>query len=189
MKKFFKHLHKVNKHRFQVFKLCCKCGLFKRGLLHDLSKYSPTEFFESVKYFTDGKRSSLEQSRDKLGYSPGWLHHKGRNKHHIEYWYDERNEIQPLMPYEYAVESVCDRISATKSYKGKDYKPQHVLDYWNSRNQDMAMNPKTRKFFNIVLNDLATYGEKYILNKKYMKEAYKVAIEDEESTKGKTNKD
>lgn len=178
MKRFFKHLHKVNMHRFKVFILCCKCGLFFRGLTHDLSKYSPTEFFESVKYFKKGKESPLDNSRKCLGYSPGWLHHKGRNKHHIEYWYDERNEIQPVMPYKYAVESVCDRISATKSYKGKQYQPQHVLDYWNSRNHDMAMNEKTRNFFNVVLNDLVKYGEKHILNKKYMKATYQKCVSD-----------
>ena len=81
------HFNLVNKHRFKVFKLCCKAGIPFRGLLHDLSKYSPTEFFESVKYY-EGSYSPITNCKKENGYSKAWLHHKGRNKHHYEYWYD-----------------------------------------------------------------------------------------------------
>ena len=96
--KFFKHLSLVNRHRWQVFKNCCKCGLFWRGLMHDFSKYSRVEFGESVKYF-DGKVSALDVSRKTNGYSLAWIHHKNKNKHHLEYWYDRENEVQMNMPY------------------------------------------------------------------------------------------
>ena len=93
-----KHFHTVNKHRFYVFKLSIKAGIPIRGVLHDLSKYSPTEFFEGVKYY-NGKRSPITICRQENGYSEAWLHHKGRNKHHYEYWYDyDAPENSPVMP-------------------------------------------------------------------------------------------
>ena len=49
IKNTFGHLKTVHKHRKYVRKYCFRCGLYKRGLLHDLSKYSPTEFLESIK--------------------------------------------------------------------------------------------------------------------------------------------
>lgn len=89
IKNFFLHLHLINKHRWTVFKLSIKAGIPLRGLIHDLSKYSPTEFCESVKYY-NGEHSPILAARKTQGYSKAWLHHKGRNKHHPEYWYDSQ---------------------------------------------------------------------------------------------------
>lgn len=171
IKKFFKHLHLVNKHRFIVFKLCCKCGLFWRGLVHDLSKYSPEEFWESVTYY-NGHHSPIAECREINGYSKAWLHHKGRNKHHIEYWYDRENKEQMNIPYKYVVESVCDKIAAAKCYKGKEYKPEMVLNHWLKWETLAPTNEKIDSFFTKVFTDLAENGEKFVLNKKYMKNTY-----------------
>ena len=179
MKRFFKHLHKINKHKFMVFKLCCKCGLFFRGLTHDLSKYSPKEFFEGVKYYTDGKSSPNKRSREQKGYSAAWLHHKGRNKHHIEYWFDEEAKEQALIPFKYLAESVCDKIAATKCYKGKSYKQQDVVDYWHNNSSKLTMNPRVKEFFETVLTDLANQGEDYILRKSYLKDKYNQIVKGE----------
>ena len=168
---FFKHLHLVNKHRWLVFVHCTKCGLFWRGLVHDLSKYSPTEFFESVKYY-NGKKSPLRVCRDDKGYSEAWLHHKGRNKHHIEYWVDRQNKKQISMPYKYAVECVCDKIAATKAYNKKNYKPEMVLDYFINVENNSYYNEEMQNFLITVLTDLKNYGERKVLNKKYMKKTY-----------------
>lgn len=186
MSKFFKHLHLVNKHRWTVFKLCTKCGLLWRGLTHDLSKYSPTELIESVKYFT-GKCSPITMCRKTTGYSNAWLHHKGRNKHHVEYWYDRENKVQAVIPYQFAVESICDKIAATKCYMGKRYKNKMVYDYWIKADYDVPMNERIREFFDKVLIDLMENGEKYILNKKYMKKTY-AEIVGEDDKKGKTKR-
>lgn len=169
--KFFKHLAMVTKHRFKVFVLCAKCGLFWRGLVHDLSKYSPVEFFEGVKYYT-GSYSPIAECRQKMGYSKAWIHHKNRNKHHIEYWYDRENEIQMNMPYKYAIECVCDKIAASKCYKGKAYKPEMVLEHWQKYGSLSPTNNNMKNFFTTVFADLAQHGEKYVLNKKYLKEKY-----------------
>lgn len=176
MSKFFRHLGTILKHKHHVFWLCCKCGLFWRGLVHDLSKFTPTEFFESVKY-CNGKRSPLDTCRETNGYSKAWLHHKGRNKHHIEYWYDYDCTEQPDMPYKYAVESICDRIAANKTYKGKNYNQGDPLKYWLNNVQKLRTNERMINFFTKVLSDLEAHGEKFILNKKYMKKTYKEIVE------------
>ena len=171
MSKFFKHLRLINKHRFMVFRLCCKCGLFWRGLVHDLSKFSRIEFWESVRYYT-GHHSPIAECRRQNGYSKAWIHHKNRNKHHIEYWYDGENEIQMNMPYKYAVECVCDKIAATKCYNGKNYKHEMTLEHWLNWGSLAPTNDKMKAFFTKVFTDLVEFGERCVLNKKYLKKTY-----------------
>ena len=161
----------VTRHRFKVLVLCTKCGLFWRGLVHDLSKYNPIEFFESVKYYT-GVHSPIAECRKRTGYSKAWIHHKNKNKHHIEYWYDRECEVQMNMPYKYAVECVCDNIAAAKCYKAKEYRQDTVLKFWYNYGCHAPTNDNMKKFFETVYMDLANHGEKYILNKKYLKNAY-----------------
>jgi len=173
--KFFRHLGTILRHKYEVFKLCCRCGLFYRGLVHDLSKFHPLEFFEGVKYYR-GIGSPISKCRKINGYSKAWLHHKGRNKHHIEYWYDLENVIQMNMPYKYAVECICDKIAASKCYNKKEYTPEKVLNHWEMFGQLVPTNDNMKEFFYTVFKDLVNNGEKYILNKKYLKEKYDTIV-------------
>jgi hypothetical protein len=167
-----KHFALVVKHRHKVFLHAVRCGIIWRGLVHDLSKFSPTEFLESARFY-QGNRSPIGVCRRQTGKSLAWLHHKGRNKHHPEYWYDaDCPGEQPMMPYAYAVECICDKLAATKTYKGKDYAPDMPLLHWQTHCKDTVCNPKTRKFIDTVFTDLKAHGEKYILNKKYMRATY-----------------
>ena len=167
----FRHFFLILGHKWKVFIHCAKCGLIWRGIVHDLSKFSPTEFFESVKYFR-GYRSPIGVCREEKGYSEAWLHHKGRNRHHIEYWLDPDCREQPLMPYQFAVECFCDKLSATKVYKGKSYDETMPLAHWEKYGRKVPANPKTIAFFDRAFHDLAEHGEKFVLNKKYMKKTY-----------------
>ena len=171
MSKFFKHWKHVAKHRREVFRLCSKCGLFWRGLVHDLSKFSRAEFFESAKYYT-GRYSPISECRRQNGYSYAWIHHKNKNKHHIEYWYDAENEVQMNMPYKYAVECVCDKISATKCYQGKNFKPEMLLNHWLRWGIRVQTNDNMKAFFTKVFTDYMNLGERVILNKEYLRETY-----------------
>lgn len=180
MKYFFKHLHTVNEHRFEVFKLCCKCGFVWRGLTHDLSKYSYEEFHESVKYYnkSNGNFSPLLAAKRTVGYSTAWLHHFGRNKHHFEYWYDYAAPIKtPIIPFKYMVEMVCDRIAASKIYNKGKYNDGFPYEYFIKRKDSYMINPKMNKFLEIVFEELRDNGEK-ILNKKHLKKIYDKCIKE-----------
>ena len=83
-----KHLHTINKHRFHVFINCCRCGIPFRGLVHDLSKYSPTEFFISAKNYSGIRSPIANERKEEFGYSSAFIHHTRKNKHHYEYWVD-----------------------------------------------------------------------------------------------------
>ena len=82
------HLKTINEHKLLVMKHCFRIGLYKQGLLHDLSKYMPSELLMGFLYYDDGKSSPNNGERRDKGYSAAWMHHKGRNRHHFEYWTD-----------------------------------------------------------------------------------------------------
>lgn len=164
-----KHFLTITKHRKEVRKLCFRCGLYIRGITHDLSKYSIVEFLEGA-IFYNGKTSPITECKKKTGKSEANLHHRGRNPHHAEYWIDNNKPI--MMPYQYAVESICDKIAAGKIYQKEKYNDKQPLEYWNKKRKTTIIHYKTKKFFDQVLKDLSIYGEEYILNKKYMQKTY-----------------
>ena len=157
-----KHFNLITHHRWLVFKLCCRIGEPWRGLVHDLSKYSPTEFFESAKFYV-GTHSPITEAKKKNGYSKAWLHHKGRNKHHFEYWMDYSNVTHrndPVeMPYNYVVEMFCDRVAASKIYNGSLYKETDPIDYFNAKHGQRTIHPKTSDEIEKLLKMLASEGE------------------------------
>ena len=168
------HFKTITKHRHKVIVHCAKAGIFWQGLRHDLSKYSPTEFIPGVKYYA-GTHSPNEGERKDLGYSKAWLHHKGRNKHHFEYWLDyntktHRNE--PVkMPYRYVAEMFCDRVAAGKIYNGKNYKQTDPLAYFERRRAQRSIHPETSDELEYLLKMLADKGEEETF--KYIKERLK----------------
>lgn len=176
----FRHLWLVIRHKHEVFKNCARCGLVFRGIVHDLSKFTPIEFFESARYF-QGNRSPIGVCRRQNGVSRAWLHHKGRNKHHIEYWHDVECAVHPMMPYTYAVECVCDKLAATKIYNGKNYTSEKPLEHWLNYGYRVLGNPKTMEFIRVVFEDIKNHGEAYVLNKRYMKRTYAAVCLSEES--------
>lgn len=125
-------------------RLCFKMGLFKQGLLHDLSKYSPTEFIPGVKYY-QGYRSPIDAEKEDLGCSFGWLHHKGRNTHHFEYWIDKNKEglYCHKIPTKYVLEMVCDRIAACQTYQKENYTDSAAYDYFMKGSDRLFMNQAT----------------------------------------------
>ena len=128
----WRHFITVSKHRHEVFKQCWACGIGWRGLVHDLSKYGFTEFVPSAKYF-QGDRSPIAAEKEAIGYSKAWLHHKGHNKHHWEYWTDFAEDgtiIANKMPVKYVIEMVCDWIGAGKVYSNKKWTQAEPLNYY-----------------------------------------------------------
>lgn len=161
------HLHTVNSHRRLVRKYCFKLGLYRQGLMHDLSKYSPSEFIPGVKYYQDGHRSPNNAQRENEGVSKAWLHHKGRNKHHFEYWidYDVDGNSTVLvgmkMPVKYVAEMFCDRVAASRIYNKEKYKDSDPLDYYVKGLGHYIMHPETDALLHKLLQMLADKGEDY----------------------------
>lgn len=158
--KIFKHLKTVRTHRRAVRKLCFKCGLYKQGLMHDLSKYQPVEFLPQIKYWT-GKGSPIDEEIKEKGYSEAWLHHKGHNKHHYEYWLDPVHMSEPChMPMRYLAEMFCDRVAACKTYQKEKYTTKSPLEYLRSRPQEKAlMHPDTYGMLYQLFRLLQEWGE------------------------------
>ncbi len=172
-KKFWGHLHVVNKHRRKVFVLCCKAGIPWRGFVHDLSKYSPIEFFEGVRYFSK-TYSPIKECKEVNGYSEAWLHHKGRNKHHFEYWYDYNAPLEtPIIPYKYVVEMICDSLAAGMIYKGKKWNKRYQLDYWMKTREKSKVNPKLDFLLTKVYTDVSLNGLDKTINKENLTYLYK----------------
>ncbi len=161
--KWWSHLKTINHHKWLVMKHCFRCGLYKQGLLHDLSKYSWTEFSVGVKYY-QGDRSPNTAEREAKGYTSAWLHHKGRNKHHLEYWIDYSLTpgvgIEGMeMPVKYVVEMFCDRVAACKNYHPKDYTDDSALKYYEKGKNKYPIHPNTRALLEKLLHMLAEEGE------------------------------
>ena len=168
-----KHFKLVMHHKLLVLKLCLKVGEPWRGFMHDMSKFSPTEFIESAKYYV-GTHSPITEAKKVQGYSNAWLHHKGRNKHHAEYWVDEAApEKTPVIPYPYSVEMICDKIAAGMTYLGDKFTKEYELEYWNKERAKIKINEKTAQFITEVLTRVAKDGIDKTLTKKNMKEIYK----------------
>ncbi len=157
-----KHFKTITKHRHAVIKHCFKAGIIKRGLLHDLSKYGPSEFIQGALFY-QGTRSPNEMEREKYGYSSAWLHHKGRNKHHFEYWNDynpkERRVVPIEMPLPFLIEMFCDRVAASKIYRGKDYTDGYPLFYFERGKQNRFIHEDTSNKIEFLLKMLAEQGE------------------------------
>lgn len=168
--KWIQHFNTITKHRLLVMKYCFKCGLYRQGLLHDLSKYSHIEFHNGVKYYT-GKHSPITDERIDKGYSDAWMHHKGRNKHHSEYWVDvnvETNRYEPIpMPEKYIAEMFCDRLAASMVYSGKNYQKYKPLEYLYREKNRILMHPNTFKKIEFLLQMYIDKDEKEVF--KYIK--------------------
>ena len=162
--KALSHFKTIMHHKKLVRKGCFKVGLYWQGLTHDLSKFSPSEFIVGAKYY-QGDRSPNNAEREDIGYSSAWLHHKGRNKHHYEYWIDYSTKyvkggMAPApMPVKYIVEMLMDRIAACKVYKKDKYSPQSPLEYYRSGKDPAPLHDKTRMLLEMLLIRMAKYGE------------------------------
>ena len=127
---FWGHLKTVNHHRALVRKYCFRLGLYWQGLTHDLSKYSPREFWVGVRYF-QGDHSPNDAERKAQGYSSSWMHHKGRN-----------------------------RLAASKVYRGKDFQPGDPYAFFlKGKGRRLLIHPATEALLETILLKLRDEGE------------------------------
>lgn len=160
----WKHFKTITQHKILVMKNCFRVGLYMQGILHDLSKYAPAEFLVGARYY-QGDRSPNNAEREARGYSAAWLHHKGRNRHHYEYWIDYSTKaikggVAPVkMPVRYVVEMMMDRIAASKVYNGEKYRDSFPLEYFLKGKENAPMHEDTKKLLETLLRMLAEKGE------------------------------
>ncbi|SCG87078.1 Uncharacterised protein [uncultured Clostridium sp.] len=170
-----RHFKTITYHKLLVAESCFRVGLYRQGLLHDMSKYSPTEFLVGCKYY-QGYQSPNNAERLNRGYSSAWLHHKGRNKHHFEYWtdYSIRKPGHPIegmrMPRRYVAEMLMDRIAASKVYNGENYTDHDPLEYFLKGKAHYMLHPKTEREIEGLLRMLDQRGEEYLYG--YVKNVY-----------------
>lgn len=170
------HFKTICKHKYWVFHYCRMVGIPWRGIVHDLSKFSPTEFCESVKYYT-GTSSPIDECKKDIGYSNAWLHHRGRNPHHYEYWTDnyDNGTISLDMPFKYTIEMVCDYLGAARAYMGDNFNYENEYKWWEKKKVSAkAMHPYTVYFIDTILSHLKKYpdDEDRILNKDFLIKLY-----------------
>ena len=166
-KNMWLHFKKICKHKYWVGKYCFKMGLYWQGIMHDMSKFSPIEFFESAKYY-QGNKSPIDECKKINGLSYGWQHHKGRNPHHYEYWVDNLdNGGKPLlMPKKYAKELIADYLGAGKAYMGKHFTYIKELNWWKNKQMNpLMMHPVIKAFITTVLSELCTITEKDVFSR------------------------
>lgn len=160
------HFKKICIHKYWVAYYCFRCGLYWRGIKHDMSKFSPIEFWESVKYY-QGNRSPIDAAKEDKGWSSAWMHHKGRNTHHYEYWQDNfDNGGNPLiMPYEDSAEMLCDYLAAGRAYMGKEFSYMLEWVWWTKKNsKPLAMHKVNHAFISRILHKLMLFETNGILD-------------------------
>ena len=157
-----KHFITITKHRHAVIRHCKKAGILWQGLFHDLSKYLPSEFISGAKYY-QGDKSPNDKERRLFGYSSAWMHHKGRNRHHFEYWTDyspETGVYGPVkMPVNYVKEMFCDRLAASKIYQGDKYTDSHPIEYFERGRKNRLIHPETSDILEKLLIMVRDEGE------------------------------
>lgn len=166
IKKAFGHLRTITRHHHLVMCYCFRAGLYRQGIFHDLSKLSPAEFLVGARYY-QGNRSPNNAEREATGISEAWLHHKGRNRHHYEYWIDYASDPgDPLglcggrMPRRYVAEMIFDRVSASRVYRGKAYRQTDPLDYFmKAKDKSWYIHEETRSQMELLLKMWAEEGE------------------------------
>ena len=131
--KAFAHFCTITKHKKLVLKECFRVGLYKQGLLHDMSKYSWTEFRVGCRYY-QGTRSPNNAE------GPNLL-------------------AGMKMPVRYVVEMFLDRIAASKVYLGDAYTSDAPLAYYENGRADELMHKDTRELLEKLLHMLAEEGE------------------------------
>lgn len=172
------HLKTITDHKLLVMKHCFRIGLYRQGLMHDMSKYMPSELLMGFRYYDDGKSSPNNGERLDKGYSAAWLHHKGRNRHHFEYWLDyslaSKKGDYPLqavqMPRRYVAEMLMDRICASKNYNKETYTDHDPLAYYERGRGHYLLHPQTAKELHGMLKILDQKGEAELI--RFVKEYY-----------------
>ena len=159
MKSYYPHweyFKKVCRHKWHVGRACFRYGLYWRGIVHDLSKFSRAEFGPYAMYFhtPDGKSSY----RTKTAFDHAWRHHVAHNPHHWEYWiaFNRGYPVAADMPEKYILEMVADWIGAGMTYDGQP--DPNVWYYGKDAKSIIMMTQRTRDRVEELLREINPKG-------------------------------
>lgn len=142
--KHLKYLRYVLLHKFYVMIECWKRKLFWLGIIHDWSKFLPSEWFPYVENFYGEKPTDAS-----LEFDRAWLHHIHWNKHHPQHWYliqAEDDDYALPIPYRYLVEMLCDWKGAGRAKGTPD-----TIAWYQKNSTKMLLNESTRKKLELML--------------------------------------
>ena len=138
---YWNYLKYVIRHKWFVFIACCKHRIIWRGIMHDMSKFRPSEFIPYAKYFY----GQYDDGEVEKNFNKAWLLHIHRNPHHWKYWVLQNDTIttQPkliLIPIQYLKEMGCDWLGAEKAITGRD-----SIKEWYLKNKNQIQLNKTSR--------------------------------------------
>lgn len=150
---YWKYLWTVLKHKWFVLTCVKRTGIsfLPRLLLHDLSKFLPSEFFPYARYWAKNPKERTE--RDVQEFEKAWALHCRRNKHHWQHWLmepgqgDDRLICSP-MDDDSLFELVCDWRAAGLAYNGID----DSKEYYVREGYRMCFHPQTRYLLELYLD-------------------------------------
>jgi len=144
LNKYTKYLSYLIRHKWFVFIECYKQGRPITGIMHDWTKFLPSEFFIYADYFyTDTTYKHILGIDDK--FDCAWLKHIHRNKHHWQYWIlreDDGGVKTIAIPYKYRVEMLCDWAGAGKAQRN----PDSVKQWYFKNKSKMSFHPDTERW-------------------------------------------
>ncbi len=151
MKAHWSYLKYVVRHKWFVFLECCKLGIPLLGIIHDWSKFLPSEWFPYVRSFYNPDGTS-RHVRDGTGYYDphsigekfdcAWLHHQHWNKHHWQHWtlvQDEDEDRLLPMPSKYRREMLADWHGAGRAITGKE----NTCAWYEENKGKIQLHPET----------------------------------------------
>lgn len=146
--KYTKYLKYLIKHKWFVMIECFKVGLYWRGIVHDMSKFLPNEFFPYTKFFYGGMtidKKCITTTDIEIAFNLAWLKHQKRNKHHWQWWILLGDDGQTRifeMPHKYRLEMLCDWNGAGRAQGLGDNTKK-----WYKENKDnIKLHFKTKKW-------------------------------------------
>lgn len=89
MRKYFEYFLYVVRHKWYVMMMCFRFKLYWRGIVHDMSKFLPSEFIPYANYFGCLQDVSKGSPTD-IKFQKAWKLHYNRNDHHPEGWFRHR---------------------------------------------------------------------------------------------------
>ena len=148
----------VLRHKYYVWKACFSMWLYWQWVLHDLSKFLPSEARRYMRRF-----SMWDKSVD-TKFNEAWLYHQRRNKHHWQYWVlleDDWNTFALEMPEKYVKEMLCDWRGVWRAFADTEEKIQlfyycqrhEVYNRYHKRADKMTLHKFTRRYVEDFLEE------------------------------------